>query len=309
MIVWRRWIFPILMLVVCGAVAAALVKLAFFPDEADAAAPAPGGALTTPVVQVERGSITDELTVDGTIARDDAVTVRAQVEGTITNVAVAQGQAVMAGQVLFTVKQTSPVKNVDVVAPEAGELSSFELVKGQPVSLGVEVAKLTPARFHIVGTVDPALLYRLVGAPTEAEVTIQGGPAPFTCSDLKVQVGEDGSTSVVCAVPTDQQVFAGLKATLGVTAGSATDVLVVPTTAVQGGAGTGVVWVASADGGDPEKREVQLGVTDGTLVEVVSGLEEGDSIRQFVPGATDGEQNCFDDGMGNQYCEDPGMSW
>ncbi|WP_312678290.1 biotin/lipoyl-binding protein [Microbacterium sp.] len=309
MIVWRRWIFPILMLVVCGAVASALVKLAFFPDEADAAVPTPGGALTTPVVQVERGSITDELTVDGTIARDDAVAVRAQVEGTITNVAVAQGQAVMAGQVLFTVKQTSPVKNVDVVAPEAGELSSFELVKGQPVSLGVEVAKLTPARFHIVGTVDPVLLYRLVGAPTEAQVTIQGGPAPFTCSGLKVQVGEDGSTSVVCAVPTDQQVFAGLKATLGVTAGSATDVLVVPTTAVQGGAGTGVVWVASADGGDPEKRDVQLGVTDGTLVEVVSGLEEGDSIRQFVPGATDGEQNCFDDGMGNQYCEDPGMSW
>lgn len=309
MIVWRRWIFPILMLIVCAAIAAALVKLAFFPDEADAAAPAPGGTLTTPVVQVERGSITDELTVDGTIARDDAVTVRAQVEGTITNVAVAQGQAVAAGQVLFTVKQVSPVKNIDVVAPEAGELSSFELVKGQPVSLGVEVAKLTPARFHVVGTVDPVLLYRLVGAPTEAQVTIQGGPAPFTCTGLKVQVGEDGSTSVVCAVPTDQQVFAGLKATLGVTAGSATDVLVVPTTAVQGGAGTGVVWVASADGGDAEKREVQLGVTDGSLVEVVSGLAEGDSIRQFVPGATDGEQNCFDDGMGNQYCEDPGMSW
>ena len=260
-------------------------------------------------MQVERGSITDELTVDGTIARDDAVTVRAQVEGTITNVAVAQGQAVAAGQVLFTVKQVSPVKNIDVVAPEAGELSSFELVKGQPVSLGVEVAKLTPARFHVVGTVDPVLLYRLVGAPTEAQVTIQGGPAPFTCTGLKVQVGEDGSTSVVCAVPTDQQVFAGLKATLGVTAGSATDVLVVPTTAVQGGAGTGVVWVASADGGDAEKRDVQLGVTDGSLVEVVSGLAEGDSIRQFVPGATDGEQNCFDDGMGNQYCEDPGMSW
>lgn len=309
MIVWRRWIFPILMLIVCAAIAAALVKLAFFPDEADAAAPAPGGTLTTPVVQVERGSITDELTVDGTIARDDAVTVRAQVEGTITNVAVAQGQAVAAGQVLFTVKQVSPVKNIDVVAPEAGELSSFELVKGQPVSLGVEVAKLTPARFHVVGTVDPVLLYRLVGAPTEAQVTIQGGPAPFTCTGLKVQVGEDGSTSVVCAVPTDQQVFAGLKATLGVTAGSATDVLVVPTTAVQGGAGTGVVWVASADGGDAEKRDVQLGVTDGSLVEVVSGLAEGDSIRQFVPGATDGERNCFDDGMGNQYCEDPGMSW
>ena len=35
MIVWRRWIFPILMLIVCAAIAAALVKLAFFPKSVD----------------------------------------------------------------------------------------------------------------------------------------------------------------------------------------------------------------------------------------------------------------------------------
>lgn len=307
MLVWRRWIFPILLLIVCAAVAAALVKLAFFPDQADASAPTPGGELTTPVVAVEKGSITDELSVDGTIARDDAVTVRAQIEGQITNVAVSEGQSVAAGQVLFTVKQTEPVKKIDVVAPEAGELTSFELVKGQPVSLGAEVAKLSPTRYHLVGTVDPVLLYRLVGAPTEGQVTIQGGPAPFTCTGLKVQVADDGTTSVVCAVPTDQQVFAGLKATLGVQVGAASDVLVLPTTAVKGGAGTGVVWVDA--GGQIEERTIELGVTDGTLVQVVSGLEEGDTVRQFVPGITDGEPQCYDDGMGGQYCEDPGMSW
>lgn len=308
MLVWRRWIFPILLLIVCAAIAAALVKLAFFPDQADASAPSPGGTLTTPVVAVEKGSITDELTVDGTIARDDAVTVRAEVEGTITSIAVAQGQSVATGQVLFTVKQTSPVKNIDVVAPEAGDLTSFELVKGQPVSLGVEVATLTPARYHVMGTVDPVMLYRLVGAPTEGQVTIQGGPAPFTCTGLNVQVSEDGATSVVCAVPADQQVFAGLKATLAVTVGAAEDALLVPTTAVKGGSGTGVVWL-DADG-STEEREVELGVTDGTLVQVISGLAEGDIVRQFVPGTTAGtEPVCYDDGMGGQYCEDLGMNW
>lgn len=306
MLVWRRWIFPLLLLVVCAAIAAALVKLAFFPDEATAQPAAPGGELTAPTVPVERGDIVDELTVDGTIARDAAIAVRSQIEGTVTNVAVAEGQAVAAGQVLFTVKQTYPEKNIDITAPEAGDLTSFELVKGQAVSLGAEVAKLTPARFHIMGTVDPVLLYRLVGAPTEAQVTIQGGPAPFTCTGLKVQVSEDGTTSVVCAVPADQQVFAGLKATLGVQAGSATDALVIPTTAVKGGAGTGVVWV-DVDG-ETEEREITLGVTDGSLVQVTGGLEEGDMIRQFVPG-TPAEQQCYDDGMGGQYCEDPGMSW
>ena len=37
MLVWRRWIFPLLLLVVCAAIATALVKLAFFPDRTDAA--------------------------------------------------------------------------------------------------------------------------------------------------------------------------------------------------------------------------------------------------------------------------------
>lgn len=306
MIVWRRWIFPILLLLVCAAIAAALVKLAFFPDTAQAQPAAPGGELTTPLVTVERGSITDELTVDGTIARDDAVTVRSEIEGTITGVAVAEGQTVAAGQVLFTVTQTYPVKSIDVAAPEAGDLTSFELVKGQPVSLGGEVAKLSPDRYHVVGTVDPVLLYRLVGAPTEAQITIQGGPAPFTCTGLKVRVSDDGSTSVVCAVPGDRQVFAGLKATLTVRAGSAEDALVIPTTAVKGGAGTGVVWL-EADGA-LEERTIALGVTDGALVQVTEGLEEGDTIRQFVPGMT-AEPVCYPDGMGGEFCEDPGMSW
>lgn len=308
MVMWRRWIFPILMVLICSAIAAALVKLAFFPDQAEATAPAPGGQLTTPVVAVERGSITDELQVDGTIARDEAVTIRSQVDGAITGVAVSQGQTVAAGQVLFTVKQTYPVRNIDVVAPEAGDLTTFELVKGQSVTIGGDVATLSPARFHVIGTVDPVLLYRLVGAPTEGQVTIQGGPAPFTCTGLRVQVAEDASTSVVCSVPTDRQVFAGLKASLGVQVGSADDALLIPATAVKGGAGTGLVWI-DVDG-TLEERTVQLGVTDGTLVQVTGGLEEGDEIRQFVPGiSADTEPVCYDDGMGGQYCEDPGMNW
>lgn len=310
MLVWRRWIFPILLLIVCAAVAAALVKLAFFPDQADAAAQVPGGTVSAPVVAVTTGDITDQLQVDGTIARDDAITVRSQVEGVITKVGVAQGQAVAAGQVLFTVKQTDPVKNIDVVAPEAGDLKTFEFVKGQSVTLGAEAATITPARYHVVGTVDPVLLYRLVGAPTDAQVTIQGGPAPFTCTGLSVQVAEDGTTSVVCAVPGDQQVFAGLTAKLSVNVGSATGALVIPVTAVKGGAGSGEVWLDDGSGTAPEKRAVKLGVTDGAMVQVTEGLAAGDSIREFVPGTTTGsEPQCYDDGAGGQYCDDPGANW
>ena len=309
MVVWRRWIFPILLVLAMGAAAAALVKIAFFPDTAPAAALQPSAQIADPVVGVERGEVANALSLPGTIARDAAYAVRSEVDGTVTAVHVGDGQAVAAGQPLFTIKQAYPVRNVDVVAAEAGDISEIAVVKGQPASIGGELARLTPARYHVQATVEPVQLYRLQGAPTEASVSIQGGPAPFTCTGLKVEVAEDGTTTVTCAVPGDQTVFPGLQAELGVDLGTASDVLVVPTTAVKGGSGSGVVWI-DGGAGELEEREVALGVSDGTLVEVTSGLEEGEQVRQYVPGIAAAEEPvCYDDGMGGEYCEPAGWNW
>ncbi|MET0813169.1 MAG: biotin/lipoyl-binding protein [Microbacterium sp.] len=309
MVVWRRWVFPILMVVVFAVIAAALVKIAFFPDSAEAVVE-PSAQISDTVVTVEQGEVVNALTLPGTVARDAAFPIKSVVDGTVTTVHVGEGQTVAAGQVLVTIKQGSPVKNVDVVAPEAGEVSEIAVVAGQASSVGADLMKLTPARYHVLTTVEPVQLYRLIGAPSEASVTIQGGPAPFTCTGLKVQVAEDGTTSVRCAIPGDQVVFAGLQAELGIDIGTVTDALIVPATAVKGGAGSGVVWVDAGDGSDLEEREVVLGVSDGTMVQVTEGLEQGEMIRQFVPGiAAVNEPVCYDDGMGGEYCEEQGWSW
>lgn len=309
MLVWRRWIFPILMLVTCGAIAAALISIAFFPDEQSSAAVVPEASIADPVVSVERGEIVNALTLPGTVARDAEYPLRSETNGIVTVVHVANGQAVAAGQTLFTIKQDDPVRTVNVLAPEAGDLSEIAVVKGQATSVGADLATLTPARHHVLSTVEPVQLYRLLNAPTEAQVTIPGGPAPSTCTGLDVDVAEDGTTSVQCAIPAGQVVFPGLPATLDITVGTVADALVIPTTAVKGGAGSGVVWVDAGDGTEPEERTVSLGVSDGSLVEVTEGLEEGESVRQFVPGsAAVVEEMCYDDGMGGEFCE-TGMSW
>ncbi|MCC2033449.1 efflux RND transporter periplasmic adaptor subunit [Microbacterium allomyrinae] len=309
MVVWRRWIFPILMVVILGAAAAALVKIAFFPDTAPAAAVEPSAQIADPVVAVERDEVANALSLPGTIARDTSYALRSEVDGTVTAVHVGEGQSVAAGQKLFTIKQADPVKNIDIVAAEAGDVTELAVVKGQPASIGGELATLSPARYHVQATVEPVQLYRLQGAPSEGSVTIQGGPAPFTCTGLKVEVAEDGTTTVTCAVPADQTVFAGLQAQLDIDLGTVSDVLVVPTTAVKGGAGTGIVWLDAGDG-DLEERDVVLGVSDGTIVEVTTGLAEGELVRQYVPGvAASDEPVCYDDGMGGEYCEPQGWNW
>lgn len=307
-IVWRRWIFPLLLVVVLAASAAALVKIAFFPDRTVAQI-APEASITDPVVAVERGSVVNALSLSGNIARDEDYTVRSEVTGAVTAVHVSEGATVAAGQKLFTVKQDDPKKDVDVLAPEAGEISEIALVKGQTTSVGTEIYKITPARYHVLATVEPVQLYRLVNAPTDASVTITGGPAPFTCTGVRVEVGAEGTASVRCAIPGDQVVFAGLPAALDLALGQVDDALVIPVTAVQGGSGTGNVWVDAGDGSDPEERAVTLGVNDGTIVEIVSGLEEGESIRQFVPGfVAPVQENCYEVAPGVEQC-DSGMSW
>ena len=102
-----------------------------------------------------------------------------------------------------------------------------------------------------------------------------------------------------CAVPGDIAVFSGLGATIDITAGRAENVVTIPTTAVRGTVQTGIVWIlpgsgtadgGAADVGEAREQEVSLGLNDGQMVEVTSGLAEGDMILQFVPGAPGEEQ-------------------
>ena len=44
--------------------------------------------------------------------------------------------------------------------------------------------------------------------------------------------------------------------------------------------------------GKTVKTPVKLGLNDGTRVQILSGLHEGDSIREFVPGAKAPADQC-----------------
>ncbi|QEO13306.1 hypothetical protein FLP10_01895 [Agromyces intestinalis] len=214
-----------------------------------------------------------------------------------------------------------------VLAPIAGVLAALDVLPGQQVAIGESTGQVAPPSFNVTATMSPEQQYRLTDAPAEAVVTIAGGPAPFTCGGLTISTGAAtaggaggagggganagagagvdqgaGGTTVRCAVPGDVRVFAGLSAQVKISAGVADDVLVVPTTAVAGGAETGTVWVVQPDG-ERAEQAVRLGLSDGTQVEVVEGLAEGDSVLQFVPGAAaTGQEGCIDPGDGSMIC-------
>jgi hypothetical protein len=113
-----------------------------------------------------------------------------------------------------------------------------------------------------------------------------GGYGPAAGPDSgQTDPGTANTGTISCSVPSDAPVFAGLGATLTVSAGEAKDVITVPLTAVKGSVKDGIVWIVDpAKGGQMEQRKVQLGLSDGTKVEVASGLSENELVMEFVPG-------------------------
>ena len=297
----RKWVFPILRIVIFAAIAAALVKIAFFGDASTHADPTtPTGAIVEAEAIATIGTIRNDVVLDATITADDAVGITATLAGEVREVFVAQGAAVAAGQNILRIR--AEVQNADggvstrwatVTSPVAGVLSSFTALVGQSFSVGDSVGKVAPPTFSVVGTIDPKQQYRLLNNPADALVTITGGPAPFTCGGLTITAAlagattEDaaasGGTSVRCAVPAEVVVFAGLAAELTIAGGLAEDVLTLPVTAVQGTTANGIVFFVLPDG-STEERPVTLGINDGRSVQVVDGIAEGDAVLQYVPG-------------------------
>ena len=101
----RKWIFPILWIVIFAAIAAALVKLAFIPDQVAADGPElPSAEIVEPQVPVTIGTIRNDVVLDGTIAADAAVPIPATLSGEVREVVVGQGQWVDAGQEILKLR-------------------------------------------------------------------------------------------------------------------------------------------------------------------------------------------------------------
>ncbi|MBO9523075.1 MAG: hypothetical protein J7518_16200 [Nocardioidaceae bacterium] len=321
----RRVVLPALWLVIGGCVAASLVKLAFLDGAAaagDGDRLTPTGRAPSQTVAVETGDVRNTLTVAGTIELDPAMSALAPAEGVLVQTYVEEGDVVEAGDRLFQVRsETMPETTGEeeappaprrtyetVTAPVGGKVSGFAVAVGDPVTKGAAIASVQPHTFKAVGKITPLDRYRLLNKPTKARVTIKGGPRPFTCRHLAIGDaasvvaappnpeeglpgggdGGDAATTVTCRVPGGVTVFDGLDMSMDVAAGSARGVLVVPVTGVRGLLGTGTVWMLGEDGLETE-RQVRLGITDGKVVEVRSGLKAGDTVLRYVPGSSGGE--------------------
>jgi HlyD family secretion protein len=173
-----------------------------------------------------------------------------------------------------------------MVAPFSGTVISVGAEVGDLVSSNTTVVSLADlSDLRVLATVDETDISE-VEVGQEAEITFDA----FSGRKFRGQVLEvplEGSlvqNVVSYEVPVSLEgtegisLRSGMTANLSIVVGRRQNVLLVPVLAVQQGEDGDVVLVQDTPGGEAVATRVEVGLTDGTYVEVLRGLNEGDQV-------------------------------
>jgi len=203
----------------------------------------------------------------------------------------------------------------------AGAVFSGRLVDDRStVEVGMPIVSAKYVGYGIVAEIDSALAYQISDNLESVQAQITNGPGPFPCEVLgtiaalpagvipepppppqpepdpnatappvapqpeqrpQLEPSEATGMRVVCTPPDDVKLINGASATVEVVTATAKDVLVLPVEAVAGSHGKGKVDVLLPDG-SRQTVDVELGLSDGAVIEIKSGLTGDETVA--VPG-------------------------
>ncbi|MBM4413506.1 MAG: efflux RND transporter periplasmic adaptor subunit [Chloroflexi bacterium] len=222
-----------------------------------------------------------------TVQQNEAAVASAQaqldkivVPGTETDVAIQQAAVTQAEQSLAQAQLR--LDNATLKAPFAGVISAVNLVVGQVTSgTAIQLIDRDPLRIEL-SLSENDIVQVAVGDPVDITVDAirdwqQSG------SITAIAPAADTSSSVVAYSARidfsddDPRLLVGMTANLTIVTEQRENVLIVPNSALLP-KGTGRVVQVMGDDGQPQEIDVTVGISDGIVSEVLSGLEEGQSI-------------------------------
>ncbi|MFD4957871.1 hypothetical protein [Microbacterium sp. NPDC058389] len=246
-----------------------------------ASGPKPSDSAAAPAtVQVETRSLTSTVVLSGTIVPNPAYLVESPAAGQVRlDTATVPGANVEAGQ------PVAHVGNESISIPAAGTVTDVLAVDGAQVVPRIPVAVVAYEGFGVVVEVPPSEQYRMYEGALSALVNVVGGPSGLECTLVTPRQALDAAdgAAVLCLLPAEAAVASGLDTKVGLNTASKTDVATLPLQSVSGRADQGKVSRVNADG-THETVTVELGITDGVYIEIVSGLQLGDTVTAFPPG-------------------------
>ena len=294
------------------------------PDQANPELAPRGTAMTK--VKPTKQDLTTKLSISGKVEMNPTFGLVAPVAGQVRyfDLPTPNGTPTKPIRVATVWKDGAP----NYVEIPAGATFGGRLVDDKStVTAGMPLASAKHVGYAIVGDIDGAQAYKISGALTEVTAQIKNGPGPFPCTVLgtiaalpqatipekpaqtpdpkdpptgqpqqpktpeQPQQQPSGSTGlrIVCTAPADVKMINGASASIEVTTGKSAQALVVPVEAVAGQQGKGKVDVIQPDG-SRRTTDVTLGLTDGKVIEIKSGLTGDEELGVPGPNLPEGQQ-------------------
>ncbi|UVS81262.1 efflux RND transporter periplasmic adaptor subunit [Actinokineospora sp. UTMC 2448] len=209
-----------------------------------------------------------------------------------------------------------------IVIPAGAEFAGRLVADRAVVVKGTPIVSVRHGGYAVAADIDGKQAYAIANGLKAVRAQIEGGPGPFACATLgtiaalppgtvpeppeptappvdptapptmagppkdvepQPEPSEPTGMRLVCTAPSGTTLINGAPATVEVVTAEAKNVLVAPVEAVAGTQGKGQVDVIGPDG-ERVTTPVQLGLTDGKVVEIKSGLEGDETLA--VPGPT-----------------------
>ena len=276
-----------------------------------------GTVLTT--VQPKRQDLTNRISLAGKVAINPVFGIVAPADGELRWVRREPSQTPATRPIwVATVWEDDDPHEIEI--PKDSILAGRLMPDHATVTAGMPVVSARHAGYGIVADIDSAQAYRISGAAKSVQGQIKNGPGPFKCTGLGTiaalpagtipapattppspqasggptseplpddlpGAGSEGSEptgmQLVCKAPDDIKLINGAAVTLDVVTAKAAKVWVLPVEAVAGVQGKGKVDVVGPDR-IRKTVDVVLGLTDGKVVEIKSGLTGDETVA--IPG-------------------------
>lgn len=175
------------------------------------------------------------------------------------------------------------IEAATLVAPVAGLVTEVALVAGSDAPTGAAVV-IDATTFQVTtDVVESDLADVKVGQSASIAIAAVDADLTGTVTAIAPIAGSESGTGVVAFPVTvtvsdvPPTVRSGMSAEVTITIASATDVLTIPSAALNGTEGDYAVMTLGADG-TPVRTAVEVGLVTDTLAEIRSGLDEGTAV-------------------------------
>ena len=256
-------------------------------------------------MKVNRGDIKTTILATGSVAPENRLDLKPQVAGRVEKVLVQEGDRVKAGQVLAWLSSTERAALIDaalsegkkevdywedaykmspVLAPKNGLIILKNADAGQSVT-PTDIVLSMSDRLIVKANVDETDLAQIKNGQRVSLILDAFPAAPMPAKVLHIGFDAKTVNNVttyevdVIADKTPAYMKSGMTANATFLVAEKDDAIVVPAAAVHRHEKESYVLVPNPEEGGPAiEKPIEVGLSDGKKVEVISGLNEGDTI-------------------------------